>query len=46
MARLIRVAEASELTPGQGKLVQVDSELRVRTYVVMTQGNDICIEVA
>ena len=102
MARLIKVAEVSDLPPGQGKLVQVDgedvalfylkgayyalgavcpheegplhegevdgetivcpwhgydfhvktgecsvdSELRVKTYVVMTQGNDVCIKVA
>ncbi len=46
MARQIRVAEVSELAPGQGKLIQVDSELRVKTYVAMTQGYDSCIEVA
>ncbi len=101
MARLIKVAELADLTPGQGKLVQVDGEdvalfnvngtycaigavcpheegplhegeiegetiicpwhgfdfhvktgecsvdpdLRVRTYIVKTEGNDVCIEV-
>ena len=102
MARRIKVAEWCELTPGQGKLVQVDGEdialfnvsgtycalgavcpheegplhegevdgetivcpwhgfdfhaktgecsvdreLRVKTLVVKTEGNDVCIEVA
>lgn len=102
MARLIKVGEIDELTPGQGKLVQVDgqdialfnvngtyyamgavcpheegplhegevdgdsiicpwhgydfnvktgecsvdSDLRVMTYIVKTEGNDLLIEVA
>jgi nitrite reductase/ring-hydroxylating ferredoxin subunit len=102
MARLIKVAEANELPPGQGKLVQVDGrdialfsvngtycamdavcpheagplyegevdgdtivcpwrgydfsvktgecsvdpDLRVMTYIVKTEGNDVLIEMA
>ncbi len=102
MARMVKVAEVTELAPGQGKLVQVDEqdialfnvdgtyyatgavcpheegplhegevdgdtivcpwhgydfnvktgecsvipELRVKTFVVMTEGNDLFIEMA